>query len=289
MAKKIAVTGGKGGTGKSTFGVLLAGWLAGQGKKVVLVDCDVECPNDYLLTGQDLSRPVKEVTTEFPELIKERCQKCGRCAQVCRSKAIFIPPGRYPVFLPELCSGCGACWMVCPHQAIKAVESKIGEIFQNQLNDNLVLITGSARPVLEETSPVVSKLKEFSLDFSRKWAAEFIIFDTAAGTHCTVIEALEKSDFSYVVTEPTPLGNHDLKLILDLLGQLKIPAEVILNQADLGPNDLVEKIAGRYRSKLKLKIPYSREVAQAYSRGRLADFFQQDSGEFNDLFSKIKL
>ena len=50
----IASTGGKGGTGKSTFAVLLALKLSKRGEKVVLCDCDVECPNDYLLLNLSL-------------------------------------------------------------------------------------------------------------------------------------------------------------------------------------------------------------------------------------------
>ena len=45
---KIAVTGGKGGTGKSTVATSLAVESA-KNKKTVLVDADVECPNDHLL------------------------------------------------------------------------------------------------------------------------------------------------------------------------------------------------------------------------------------------------
>ncbi|HHD92605.1 MAG TPA: MinD/ParA family protein, partial [Candidatus Portnoybacteria bacterium] len=37
-AKKIAITGGKGGTGKSTFVTLLSLGLAREGKKVILCD-----------------------------------------------------------------------------------------------------------------------------------------------------------------------------------------------------------------------------------------------------------
>ena len=45
---KIAVTGGKGGTGKSTVATSLAVEFA-RSKKTLLVDADVECPNDHLL------------------------------------------------------------------------------------------------------------------------------------------------------------------------------------------------------------------------------------------------
>ena len=45
---KIAVTGGKGGTGKSMVATSLAIEFA-RNKKILLVDADAECPNDHLL------------------------------------------------------------------------------------------------------------------------------------------------------------------------------------------------------------------------------------------------
>ena len=54
MTHIVASTGGKGGTGKSTFAVLLALKLSNQGRRVLLCDCDVECPNDHLLLGKEL-------------------------------------------------------------------------------------------------------------------------------------------------------------------------------------------------------------------------------------------
>ena len=75
--KKIAITGGKGGTGKSTVSVLMANELIKKKKKVVLVDGDIECPNDHLLLGQKLGKPEKKIYFDFPKLIKEKCKKCG--------------------------------------------------------------------------------------------------------------------------------------------------------------------------------------------------------------------
>ena len=74
--KKMAITGGKGGTGKSTVAVLMANKLVGAGKRVVLVDADVECPNDYLLLGQRLGAAKRKVFARLPQFDQAKCQKC---------------------------------------------------------------------------------------------------------------------------------------------------------------------------------------------------------------------
>ncbi len=266
--KKIAVTGGKGGTGKSTVACLLANKFLREGKKVILCDCDVECPNDYLLLGQKLKRPVEKVFAEFPKLIKEKCTKCGLCARTCRSNAIFQAPNSYPVFIKDLCSACGACWIVCPFGAIKPNKEEAGRIYLNKIQ-KLYLLTGLAKAGLEETGPVVGQVKKYAIKFARKVKADYILFDTAAGTHCPVITALLDIDLAYVVTEPTPMGAYDLNLILDLSKKLKIPAKIILNQADLGSKERVEKVAEEFKIKIEKEIPYSKEIVKAYSMGEL--------------------
>ena len=276
--KKIAITGGKGGTGKSTVACLLANKFLKEGKKVILCDCDVECPNDYLLTGQKLEKVEQRVYAEFPKLIKEKCTKCGLCAKTCRSNAIFQPPGKYPIFIKDLCSACGACWIVCPFGAIQPNKEEVGKIYLNKIKDlrlkikDLYLVTGVAKPGLEETGPVVTKVKKFALKLAEKVKADVVLFDTAAGTHCPVIAALLDVDLAYAVTEPTPMGAYDLNLILDLCKKLKIPTKIILNQANLGKKQKVEKIAKKYKMEIEKEIPYSREIVEAYSRGKLLNF-----------------
>jgi len=273
--KQIAVSGGKGGTGKSTVAILLANKLATQGKRVVLCDCDVECPNDYLLLGEKLDKPKKKVYAEFPKLNEEKCEKCGLCAKTCRSNAIFQAPGDYPVFIKDLCSACGACWIVCPYKAIEPKKEETGQVFVNKAKNNFWLITGSANPGLEETGPIVTQTKKFALDFAKKKNTDVIIFDTAPGIHCPVISAIINCDLAYCVTEPTPMGAHDLKLILDLCRKLKVPAKIILNQADLGEKKEVEQIAKRYKIEIYKKIPHSKDIVKAYSNGQLINFHKE--------------
>lgn len=262
---KIASTGAKGGVGKSTFAILLAFKLSGQGKGVVLCDCDVECPNDYLILGEELSEKTSEtIYQEYPVLDKEKCIKCGVCSKTCRENAIFWVKGKYPVFVYDLCTGCGACWVVCPQKAIKPKKKKAGESFVNKVNENFWLVTGRSKAGISETGPIVTEVKKRAAKLAEKEKADILIFDTAPGTHCSVIQALLGCDKAYAVTEPTPLGAHDLSLILELLQRIKVPAEIVLNKADVGKKDLIETIAKKFNVKMSVEIPYSEELVKAY-------------------------
>jgi MinD superfamily P-loop ATPase len=268
--RKIAITGGKGGTGKSTVSILLANKLRAQGKRVVLADCDVGCPNDYLLLGQKLKRPKEKVHARFPKLNERRCQKCGLCVKNCRSHAVFQAPERFPIFIHELCSGCGLCWHLCPYQAIRIEKRVIGEIFEGRVAESFYLVTGRSVGVVDEMGPIVTEVRDYALRLAKKVKADYLLSDTSVGMHCDVIRALIGSDLAYAVTEPTPLGAHDLELILKLLQKLKVSAKIILNQVNLGKKEEIDRISKEMRVKIEYEIYYSRELMKAYSKGELA-------------------
>jgi len=266
--KEIAVTGGKGGVGKSTVAVLLAGQMSKR-EKVVLVDADVECPNDHLLIGKKLSKPVKQVFAFYPKLIKEKCRKCGLCAEKCRFKAIFAPVGEYPKFLNDLCANCGLCWNICPYQAIKKVKKPIGDIFEFTISNQLTLITGLSKSEVDETGPIVRELRAYSRKKAEELKADKIIIDTAPGTHCSVINALLKVDQVIAVTEPTPLGRHDLKVITEVIEKLELDYQVVVNQANLGNLDLIKKNIDS--SKIIAEIPHCQKIIEGYINGKLLE------------------
>jgi len=260
---KIAITGGKGGTGKSMIAVAIVSVLA-KTKKVLLMDADVDCPGDNLLLSLKLKK-AGDVETMIPKFDFNKCIKCGQCAQVCRENAIVFVKNKNPIFVPDQCTGCKACKIVCPVNAISETKQQIGEIFIGK-RKNLTLISGRMKPRIEESSLVVNAVKKFIDKQEKKY--DYIIVDTAAGTHCPVISALLGCDYSFAVTEPTPLGAHDLNLILILNKKLKIKTKVILNRSDIGSEDLINKIVKKHQTQIIAKIPYSKEIEELYSKGK---------------------
>ncbi len=262
--RKIAVTGGKGGVGKSTVAVLLSRWLAKK-DSVVLADCDVEAPNDHLLLGVDLSQPDSFSWAQVAQVDEEKCQQCGLCVQHCLENAIFAPKGELPVIYEDLCSGCRACRVVCPHEAISMKKAKRGEIFVSRIGANLTLVSGRAQETLEETVVVVRDTKSRA----EEKTVDFLVVDTMPGLHCGVIRALSEMDLVLAVAEPTPLGEHDLKLILELAKKMDLTTKVILNRADLGDKTEIKKIADQFDTSVVLEIPYQKEIIESSSRGEL--------------------
>lgn len=259
---KIAITGGKGGTGKSTVATALASILS-ENKKVLLIDADVDCPGDDLLLSIKLKK-VKDVKNMMPVFDFKKCLHCGKCAMVCPEKAIIFVKGKDPVFISEQCIGCRACKIACPAKAITESEQAIGEIFIGQ-KGNLTLLSGKMKTGIEESSLVVNALKKFYEEWKKNF--DYIIIDTAAGTHCPVIAALSGSDRALAITEPTPLGAHDLNLILSLAKKLKIKTQVVINRTNIGPEGIIEKIVKKYYTKIIAKIPYSQDIEKKYCSG----------------------
>jgi len=259
---QIAITGGKGGTGKSTVATALAIELSKK-SKVLLIDADVDCPNDHLILNIKRKK-VDEVFQPIPKFNFKKCKKCGECAKVCREHAIVFVKGKYPVLISEQCIGCQACMIACPEKAITKDKKKIGTIYSGK-NYGMDYFSAETEIGVEEESPVVNALKDYVKNKEKEW--DFILVDTSPGTHCNVISALQGCELALCVTEPTPLGAHDLKLILDLLKKLKIPTKIILNRADIGDKKLIEDIGKKNNIKIISEIPYDKKILEAYSKG----------------------
>ena len=266
----IAITGGKGGTGKSIVAVNLAAALALLKHRVVLADLDVEGCVDHLLLGARLS-VVKPVKVSIPFVNYGKCVACGACANVCDTGALISVRGSKPFLIPKLCSGCEACFHSCKFDALRRGWRVIGEVGIGEARLDgvaLTLVSGRLREGEEHVAPAVIAAKEEAIRLARERKADLLIIDTAAGAGIAVSHALANVNLILAVTEPTPLGAHDLDSILELARRLGARVGVIINKWGLGPEDFVLNVVRRYGVPIVARVPYSDEVIESYVRGR---------------------
>jgi len=262
MVKIIGITGGKGGTGKSTVATALAFELA-KVRKVLLVDADVDCPNDHLLLSIKRN-DLETVYQRIPKFDLKKCSKCGKCGQVCKTNAIVSIKNKEPIFMLNQCNGCGSCVYICKDNAISWKKKEIGNLYSGK-NHNIDFLGGELKANEPVSEFIVNALNNVINKKNEDY--DFIIIDTAAGTHCPVIAALEMCDKVYSVTEPTPLGKHDLEIILGLLIELKKKSKIIINRCDVGNSKLITELSKEYNVPIISEIPYSKDIVTSYARG----------------------
>ncbi|MBU0953247.1 MAG: ATP-binding protein [Nanoarchaeota archaeon] len=258
----IAVTGGKGGTGKSTIASSLAVVLSEQ-KKVLLADVDVDCPNDHLILDVERKKLV-DVFQSIPQWEFDKCTKCGTCASVCKQNAIVAVKGKNPAFVPELCIGCKACIVACPVKAIQEGRKKIGKIYSGD-KYGVHLVSGELKLGELASGEMVVETRKVADDLAKKNGFDIVLVDSAAGIGCPVIASLHGTDFVVAVTEPTPSALHDLKRVLYLADHFRIPRGIVLNKADMdtGFAKKIEQFAKNHGIPILGRLPYRQDVVKA--------------------------
>ncbi|MGI6655639.1 MAG: P-loop NTPase [Desulfobulbus sp.] len=251
----ISVASGKGGTGKTTVAVNMALALDGRAD---LFDCDVEEPNAHLFL-QPQMHGREEVTTPVPKIDAERCTLCGECVTICRFNALAVA-GKQVLVFPELCHSCGGCLAVCPEGAVSETGRVLGELAFGA-REKIRFVKGRMRVGEAMAPPLIRKVRAMA-DPER-----ITIVDAPPGTSCPVIAAMQDADFVLMVTEPTPFGLHDLRLAVEAVRLLKIPAGLVVNRADMG-DDQVFAYAKQENLPVLMRIPFDRRIAEAYSNGR---------------------
>jgi len=259
---KIAVTGGKGGTGKSMVATSLAVEFAGA-QKTMLVDADAECPNDHLL----LSVKRKKYATVYQPIPKwdfKKCIKCGKCASVCKQNAIVHVKGKFPAFVQDVCIGCKACIVACPTGAITEIRKEIGTIYTGK-NYKVNLVSSELKLGELASGEVVAEVRKSSDKINEKIKADIMIIDSSAGIGCPVIASLVGTDYIVAVTEPTPSALFDLKRVLYLAEHFGIKHGIVINKFDLAENfyKKTEKFAKMNKIPILGKVPYKKDFVRS--------------------------
>ena len=271
---KIAVLSGKGGTGKTTVSSSLA-FIS----KMLLIDTDIEEPNSHIFLKGGID-DIKSVYTRFPEVNMEKCNLCGECGEFCKFNAI-IPAKKRVIVFGEACHDCGGCEIVCKNGAISWEKREIGKIFTGKTHFNSKNKYGKLN--IGEMSGV-KIIKEIYKSTEEK---DFLI-DCPPGTACTTVSAVEVADFAIIVVEPSPFGLSDMKLVVQLLRDMKIPFGVVINKFDEDEN-IVKKYCDDEKIEIIGTIPFDRKIAEAYSRGEIiADALSEYRENFETILKRVK-
>ena len=284
---KIAVTGGKGGTGKSTVAASLAIEFAKRGK-TMLVDADVECPNDYLILSVKQKKD-SDVFQPMPKWDFDKCTKCGRCSEICKQNAIVFVKGRYPAFVQDVCIGCRACMVACPENAIGETKKKIGTIYRGK-NYGVSLVTGELKIGELASGEIVAEVRKRSEELNGNLGCEAMLIDSAAGIGCPVIASIKGTDFVVAVTEPTPSALHDLRRVLHIADHFGIPYGVVINKHDLdrGFCSRIEAFAKTKKIPVLGRLPYSGDFVKSTVKMRpVTELNKEYVKTFNEIIENI--
>jgi MinD superfamily P-loop ATPase len=249
----LSIASGKGGTGKTTVAVNMALSL----KDVQLLDCDVEEPNVHLLLHPEINEE-RPVYVSTPQVNEELCDHCGKCSEFCEFNALFVTPEKVLVFT-ELCHSCGGCLLVCPKNAITEKNVQIG-VIKKGVTEGVELVYGELNVGEPMSVPVIKGVKK------QIKSSKTVIIDSPPGASCPVVESVYGSDYCLLVSEPTPFGLHDLKIMVQVLEKLKIPFGVIVNRAGIGDRKTYD-FCEEKGVPILLEIPFQRKIAELYSRG----------------------
>jgi len=271
----ISVASGKGGTGKTTVACNLAKSI----ENVQLIDCDVEEPNAHILLHPKVQE-IEQVNVLVPGIQEEKCTHCGKCADFCEYNALFVSKERV-LFFPELCHSCGGCSIVCPVDAIIEENRQIGVIKKAE-TQGIELVYGELNIGEAMAVPLIKEVRK------RARNDKTVLIDAPPGTACPLVASVHKSDYCILVTEPTPFGLHDLEITVQVIRELGIPFGVVINRAGIGDRKVC-KYCENESIPILLEIPFSKRIAELYSRGiPFADEMPVWKNRFQQLFNDVK-
>jgi len=289
--KKITVISGKGGTGK-TF---LTASFASISKNKVIVDCDVDAANLYILLHPDIKKEEVFMGGYEVSINQDKCIKCGKCLTICRFDAVKTVKNKNNLIDKILidkfsCEGCGACLYGCPVDAIEIKEMENGKWFISDTKYG-PFIFAKLNVTSENSGKLVSKIKEEGCKIGEEIKADYVIMDGPPGIGCPVIASLSGVDIAIVVTEPTLSGISDMERVIGVAEFFKVETKVVINKYDINIENTkrIEEICKKREIDVIGYIPFSEKVFESVVQTIPYVEFSNDSitEEIKNIWEKI--
>jgi len=257
--KEVVVLSGKGGTGKTS----IVASLAALAKSKVMVDCDVDAADLYLLIQPATQERQEFWSGQVAFIDEERCTQCGLCQEVCRFEAIED----FKVD-PVSCEGCSFCYHVCPEQAIIMKENLSGCWFISETRYG-PLVHARLGVAQENSGKLVAVVRQKAKLIAEKQGVDYIISDGPPGIGCPVISSLSGANLAVIVTEPTLSGMYDLDRIIGVCHHFAVPVMVCINKCDINEANThqIESYCLSQGIRVASKIPFDNVVTEALVQG----------------------
>jgi len=258
--KQIVIISGKGGTGKTIISASFASLAQGK----VMVDCDVDAANLYLLLHPEIQDSHSFSAGMRARIIQDKCTRCGECIDACRFLAISEGQDAEITIDPLSCEGCSVCSHICPDEAVEMVKTISGEWFVSQTKYGPFV---HARLGIgeENSGKLVTEVRKKAKEIAEKNSLDFVIIDGPPGIGCPVIASLSGTDMALIVTEPTLSGIHDMKRVAQTAHQFKILTACCINKYDINHENSAEIEDWCQNNSIPLfgKIPFDEEVTHS--------------------------
>ncbi len=197
MARKIVVTSGKGGVGKTTIAASLSAYLARRGQRVVLCDADLGLNNVDVATGVE-----SLVTYDIVDVIEGRCRATQALVQHPHFPTLYILTSSHSA--PER--------YVSP-QAFKLVLDTLAPKFDYifidcpaGIDDGFHRAVASANEAIVVTTPQVSAIRDgdkvLTLLKSYDFSSIFLVVNRVRGDWQLSGESMSPKEISHLLKTP---------------------------------------------------------------------------------------
>lgn len=284
---EIVILSGKGGTGKTSIAAALAMIV---GNEAIIADCDVDAANMHLVLEPDFAITHDFYSGLLAVVDSEACTVCGECLRVCRFEAVELN-SKFAQINPMGCEGCGYCEKVCPVNAISMINRKAGHVFLSQIKSGTIMVHARLDPGPENSGKLVARVKNEAKSLAHNYNKPFIITDGSPGIGCPVVSSLSGASIVLLITEPSLSALHDLKRLLKMLLNFKIPAACIINKSDLDEKSVtqIKEFLSEHSIPHVADIPFNASFSQAMVQGKtIVEFDPELKKVIVDIWGKVK-